>query len=260
MLTHLTLQSQKKRLDDLLLERGLAPTRKAAEGLILAGEVLVDDCPVDKLGALISDTASIRLRQIPRKYVGRGGEKLEAALDYFSIDVSGVVALDVGASTGGFTDCLLQRGAKRVYAVDVGRNQLAYSLRMDQRVVVMEEIHARDLTPAHFSPEPNFATLDLSFISLRTVLLPATAVLQAGFTALALVKPQFELSADYVERGGIVRDTETQLLAVKLVEEHIVSLGYRVSGSYLSPIRGERKGNQEYFIYFSGNRSHGEGQ
>ncbi len=239
---------KKARIDLLLVERGLAPTREKAQALIMAGVVLVNDAPATKAGERFAIESAIRLRGEVLRFVGRGGDKIDPALDHFRIELSGVTALDVGASTGGFTDCMLQRGAVRVYAVDVGYNQLDQKLRSDPRVVVMERTHAKDLTPAKFDPLPTFFTMDVSFISVRKVLpyvLPCLAPQSAG---LVLVKPQFELEPEYVEKGGVVRDERHQRLAVELVTSFIAEAGLRSAGVFPSPLRGEKAGNQEYFV------------
>ena len=194
----------------------------------------------------------MRLRGPLPRFVGRGGEKLEGALDSFHLNVEGKVAIDIGASTGGFTDCLLQHGARAVYAVDVGYNQLDQKLRRDSRVRVMEKTHAKDLSPEMFDPRPHLAVMDVSFISLRKVLDPVMAVLEAPWELVALVKPQFELGREYVERGGVVNDVAHQRLAVQLVADYLVEKGARVLGDCPSPIRGGKKGNQEYFVYAAG--------
>lgn len=243
----------KERLDVLLVQRGLAPTRHKAQAMILAGCVLVKDAPVDKAGFLVDNDIPIRLRGLPTRFVSRGGDKIDPAFDYFNITLNDVVALDIGASTGGFTDCMLQRGARMVYAVDVGHNQLDIRLRQDERVVVMEHTHARDLVPSMFNHTPRFAVMDVSFISVRKVLPQVCSVLDSttGFALLILVKPQFELEPEYVSKGGIIKEEAHRLLAVELVREHLIQLGLSVQGVFKSPIKGEKKGNQEYFIFAS---------
>jgi 23S rRNA (cytidine1920-2'-O)/16S rRNA (cytidine1409-2'-O)-methyltransferase len=241
----------KLRLDQLLVETGLAPSRQKAQALILSGAVLVEDVPVDKAGTRVAVDAAIRIRGAPSKYVGRGGEKIEAAFDYFQIALTGVIAIDVGSSTGGFTDCLLQRGAAQVYAVDVGYNQLDFKLRQDPRVVVMEKTHAAELRAGLFSPSPTLAVIDVSFIGLRKILQPVVQVLASPKQVLALVKPQFELGPESVGKGGVVRDVEAQLAAVRLVTDFAKQIGLVSQGFLPSPLKGSKKGNQEYFVYFS---------
>ncbi len=239
---------EKQRLDQLLVSRGLASSREKAQGLIMAGQVLVNDEPVEKSGASIAADAEIRIRGETSKFVGRGGDKLEGALEHFGVLADGLVALDVGASTGGFTDCLLQRGAVKVYAVDVGYNQLDERLRRDSRVVVMERTHAKDLVPGQFSPPPALVTIDVSFISARKVLEFVTTVLAPPFQILVLVKPQFEVGKELVGKGGTVKDEALQLETVEAVAEHARGLGLEVIGSVASALRGGKKGNQEYFL------------
>lgn len=238
----------KERLDLLLVQRGLAPTRQKAQALIMSGQVLVNDTPVEKAGQAVSVEAAIRIRGALSRFVGRGGDKLEGAIRHFDLDLTEVVALDVGASTGGFTDCLLHYGCRKVYAVDVGYNQLDQKLRSDQRVVVMERLHAADLTASLFSPRPSFVTIDVSFIGLRKVLPHVLPVMDSRFRALVLVKPQFELGREFVGKGGVVKDEAHQLEAVRLVEEHARELGLACRGSTACVLRGEKKGNQEYFV------------
>jgi len=190
------------RLDRLLVDLGLAPSRERAQRLILAGDVLVGDRPATKPGALVAADAVLRLRKAPSAYVSRGGEKLAGALDAFGLDVAGQVALDVGASTGGFTDCLLRRGARRVFALDVGYGQLAWTLRQDTRVTVLERTNARRLEASMLAAAPDLATVDVSFISLALVLPPVAGVLRPGGSVVALVKPQFEAGRGQVGKGG----------------------------------------------------------
>lgn len=237
------------RLDKLLLERGLAGTRSKAEALIRTGAVLVEEVPVDKPGTLVERTATLRVKSPQSAFVGRGGEKLAGALDFFQIEIEGRTVLDIGSSTGGFTDCMLQRGARRVYAVDVGTNQLDHRLRVDPRVVVMERLNAKMLTPEMFDPPATLATIDVSFIGLRKVLAPVAAVLMRPFEILALVKPQFELSPKDVSAGGVVRDVQLQLKAVKDVVEFAGSLNLQCSEPQPAVLRGNKKRNQEYFVH-----------
>ncbi len=238
----------RSRLDQVLVERGLATTRESARSLIMAGQVRVGGRVAVKPAMLVAGDAQILVLQRPR-YVGRGGEKLEHALEAFQVDPAGLTALDVGASTGGFTDCLLQRGVRRVYAVDVGHGQLDYRLRQDSRVVVMEGINARHPLPL---PEPvDLATIDVSFISLRLVLGPASAALSPGGRVVALVKPQFEAGRGKVGRGGVIRDPQIHLevLAdmVTWVVQHRSELQLRLRGVTRSPLLGDA-GNREFFV------------
>lgn len=237
----------RSRLDQLLHERGYTPSREKARALILAGEVLVNGAMVDKAGAEVDADADIQIQQGP-PYVSRGGLKLEAALGVFSIDPTGRVAADVGASTGGFTDCLLQRGAARVYAIDVGRAQLVWSLRQDPRVVVMERTNARYLEQL---PEPvDLVTIDVSFISLRLILPKVRQWLAPGGQVIALVKPQFEAGREQVGKGGVVRDPRVHRSVLVDVLGWVQENGWRVLGLARSPIKGTA-GNIEFLAHLS---------
>lgn len=235
------------RLDQLVVDRGLAETRSRALALIRTGSVLIAEEVADKPGTLVRPDAEIRLRGEPLRYVSRGGYKLEAALDHFKVDPAGRIAADLGASTGGFTDCLLQRGAARVYAIDVGYGQLSWSLRQDPRVVVMERTNARHLESL---PEPTSLVVgDLSFISL-TLILPAVLRLGApGAEAVLLVKPQFEAGREGVGKGGVVRDPEVRLAAIQRVVEAMGAAGCAVLGQLDSPLPGARQGNVEHLVH-----------
>ena len=239
----------KRRLDLLLVERGLAPTREKAQALILAGLVEVDGRPGAKAGASFDASAEIAVAGPPHPYVSRGGVKLAAALDHFAIDPAGLVCLDVGASTGGFTDCLLQRGAARVYAVDVGHGQLDARLRADPRVVVREKVNARALSAAEVPERVDLAVADVSFISLRLVLPAVAALAKPGAALVTLVKPQFEAGRGEVPRGGVVKSEEVRRRVVAEVEEAGRRLGLAVLGSIRSPIQGAR-GNEEFLLGF----------
>jgi len=234
------------RLDQLLVERGLAPSREKAQALILAGQVLLNGQRADKAGRTVPVDSRVELVEPPR-YVGRGGFKLEAALEHFQIAVDGRICLDVGSSTGGFTDCLLQHGAARVYAIDVGTGQLDWKLRNHPRVVVHEQVNARYLS-AREVPEPvSLAVADVSFISI-TMILPAIApLLAAGAEMVILVKPQFELERHQVGRGGIIRDPALHQQACRRVEQAVEQLGFRTA-IIPSPILGA-EGNQEFLLY-----------
>ena len=239
----------KSRLDLLLVARGLAPTREKAQALILAGLVEVDGRAGAKAGDAVAEDAVIAVAGPPHPYVSRGGVKLAAALDHFAIDPSGLVCLDVGASTGGFTDCLLQRGAARVYAVDVGHGQLDAKLRSDPRVVVREKVNARALSATEI-PEPvGLAVADVSFISLRLILPAVVPLVERGGTVVVLVKPQFEAGRAEVPRGGVVRSEATRRRVVAEIEESGRGLGLAVLGALPSPIRGAR-GNEEFLVGF----------
>jgi 23S rRNA (cytidine1920-2'-O)/16S rRNA (cytidine1409-2'-O)-methyltransferase len=239
----------KTRLDLLLVQRGLAPTREKAQAMILAGLVEVDGRRADKAGTAVTADAAVTVSGPAHPYVSRGGVKLAAALDSFGIDPAGLVCLDVGASTGGFTDCLLQRGAARVYAIDVGYGQLDARLRNDPRVVLREKVNARFLSRGHVPEAAGLAVMDLSFISARLVLAPVLALLAPGARLVVLVKPQFEAGRGEVGKGGIVRSDETRLRVLAEVEEFGRSLGLAVIGTIPSPIAGAR-GNREFLLGF----------
>ncbi|HLJ47166.1 MAG TPA: TlyA family RNA methyltransferase [Bryobacteraceae bacterium] len=234
------------RLDLLLVERGLAESREKARALILSGNVLVNGIRVDKAGHAIEPESRIELLERP-KYVSRGGIKLEAALDHFHIDVSGRTCLDVGSSTGGFTDCLLQYGAAKVYAIDVGAGQLDWKLRNDPRVIVREEINARYLGPEHIGERVALAVCDVSFISVTMILPVLPQLLQENGEMVILVKPQFELERRQVGKGGIVRDPLLHELACRRVAEAVTHLGFRLD-VIPSPILGA-EGNREFLLY-----------
>ncbi len=236
----------RKRLDNLLVEREISSTLEAARALILAGSVFVDQQRVDKPGTQINPSSEISLRGAASKYVSRGGLKLEAALTTFKVVVSGKTCLDLGASTGGFTDCLLQNGARKVYAVDVGRGQLDWKLRNDPRVVVREAVNARYLMPASLPEKIHIITVDLSFISLR-LLFPVLRRFQES-EILALVKPQFEAQRHEVERGGLIRKPEKRQEILDRVTRFAAGQELRIIGTMPSPILGQ-KGNQEFFVF-----------
>lgn len=256
----------KQRIDTLLVGRGLAKSREKARALVMAGQVLVADRPVTKPGTLIDEEAALSLASRPR-YVSRGGEKLEYALQAFRIDVGGLVCADVGASTGGFTDCLLQQGAARVYAIDVGKGQLDWRLRQDPRVVVMEGVNVRTLPSL---PEPvDLVTVDVSFISLRLVLPVVRGWLGAavaeggtGPSIIALFKPQFEAEKGEVPRGGVIRDPQLHAMLIGRFAAWSAHDGFRVVDMTASPIAGA-KGNTEFLFWLrpvdSGERAGGEG-
>jgi 23S rRNA (cytidine1920-2'-O)/16S rRNA (cytidine1409-2'-O)-methyltransferase len=238
---------EKRRLDQLLVERGLAGSRARAQALIMAGQVLVNGARAEKAGHTVAIDSRIELIAAPR-YVSRGGLKLEAALERFSIDVTGRIALDVGSSTGGFTDCLLQHGAARVHAIDVGIGQIDWKLRNDPRVVLHEGVNARYLTFEDIGEPASFAACDVSFISV-TLILPALAPLlepEAGEMVI-LVKPQFEVGRGQVGKGGIVRDPELHRAACERVEKAVKELGFS-TGIMESPILGA-EGNKEFLLY-----------
>ena len=239
---------KKVRLDKLLVDRALVPSRERARALILAGKVVVGEHAVDKAGAQVAEDAPVRLKGEDIPFVSRGGLKLEKGLDHFAVDPAGRVAIDVGASTGGFTDCLLQRGATKVFAVDVGYGQLAWSLREDPRVVNLERTNIRELTAERLGERPGLAVIDASFISLDKVLPPTLALLAPGAEILALIKPQFEVGKGQVGKGGVVRDAEQHAAVVERIRTLAESLGCLILGVTESPILGP-KGNREFLIH-----------
>lgn len=242
----------KSRLDKLLVDRGFAASRERAQALILGGKVLVNEQKVEKSGVQIEQGSAIRLLGEDLRYVSRGGLKLEGALEHWRIDVNGKICLDVGASTGGFTDCLLQHGAQRVIAVDTGYGQLDYRLRKDPRVRLLEKTNARFLRPESLGGAVEFIAMDVSFIS-ATLILPA--VIASGFAAkrdgcqiVVLVKPQFEVGREHVGKGGIVRDESAQLASLEKVQRALIELGATETDSIDSPILGA-EGNREFLLY-----------
>jgi len=240
---------KKARLDVVLVERGLAASRERARALILAGRVLVSEQKVDKPGSAIAGDAAIRLLGEDLRYVSRGGLKLEAALDHWNIVVEGRACLDVGASTGGFTDCLLQRGAAHVTAVDTGFGQIAMKLRTDARVRLLERTNARLLEPGALSADlPTLLVMDVSFISATLVLGPVLGAAPDLEEAVVLVKPQFEAGREHVGKGGIVRDPEAHRQAIERVAARVRDRGWEVVETMPSPITGA-EGNREFLLY-----------
>jgi 23S rRNA (cytidine1920-2'-O)/16S rRNA (cytidine1409-2'-O)-methyltransferase len=240
----------RERLDKLLVERGLVSSREAGRARILAREVLVDDRPGTKAGMLVDSRAAIRFKFDPAPYASRGGVKLAAALKEFQIDVGGKIALDVGASTGGFTDCLLQHGAARVYAVDVGYGQLDWKLRNDPRVVVLEKTNIRYLDTGAFPCRANLATIDVSFISLKLVLPAVKRLLESCAEVIALIKPQFEVGKGKVGKGGVVRSPEEHWRVVEEIADAAVRFDFHERRVIESPLLGP-KGNREFLIHLS---------
>jgi 23S rRNA (cytidine1920-2'-O)/16S rRNA (cytidine1409-2'-O)-methyltransferase len=238
---------KRQRLDLLLLERGLVDSREEGRRKILAGEVLVNDQAMTKAGSLVDNAAAIRVKSTSR-YVSRGGFKLERALSEFAIDVSGKTALDVGASSGGFTDCLLAHGAARVFAIDVGYGQLDWRLRNDPRVVVFEKTNIRYLDRSALPSPADLAAIDVSFISLKLVLPRVKTLLAAPHQVVALIKPQFEVGKGKVGKGGVVRSPEEHARVLGEIRESAVVIGYEVAGVIESPLLGP-KGNKEFLIY-----------
>jgi 23S rRNA (cytidine1920-2'-O)/16S rRNA (cytidine1409-2'-O)-methyltransferase len=252
----------KRRIDLVLVDRGLAESRHKAQALLLAGQILVKEQKVEKPGQLVDQDAEIRvLHRLP--FASRAGAKLQAALDHFHLPLSGRVCADLGASTGGFTDCLLQNGASRVYAFDVGKGQLAWKLRSDSRVIVRDAFNVRALSPADLPEDLSFVSVDLSFISVTKILLPLKDALlfsraEAGdepaepaipeVDVVVLVKPQFEVGKGEVGKGGIVRDPVKRMRALEAIAEFACRNGFRVVGSIPSPVAGAG-GNQEFLLY-----------
>jgi 23S rRNA (cytidine1920-2'-O)/16S rRNA (cytidine1409-2'-O)-methyltransferase len=241
-------RQERIRLDRLLVERGLADTREKAQAMILAGEVLVDEQKVGKCGALTSARAKLRLVGEPPKYVSRGGLKLESALAHFRIDPEAKICLDIGASTGGFTDCLLQHGAARVFAVDVGTNQLDWKLRRDSRVISLEKTNARKLKLDMIGTRVELVTMDVSFISATLILPALPPLLERPADVLVLVKPQFEVGKGQVGKGGIVREPGLRQEAVAKVSRKLLELGFSDLAQAESVLPGA-EGNLEYFLH-----------
>ena len=244
---------KRERIDKLLVERGLAESRTKAQAMIMAGVVLVNEQRVEKPSDQIATDSPIRIKRADdptSRYVGRGGLKLEAALKEFQIDVRGLVTLDVGASTGGFTDCLLQHGAAKVFAIDVGHNQIDWRLRNDPRVEVREGINARYMGPQDFPRPFDLAVIDVSFISVVKILPAVVPLLQPNAFLVVLIKPQFEVGRGEVGSGGIVRDAEKRLRAVDQVNQFAPGLGLELRGVIESPITGA-EGNIEYLAHYS---------
>lgn len=240
----------KERIDVLLVERGFYESREKAKAALMAGLVLVNDEPVDKSGMKVARTADIKVKGALHPYVSRGGLKLEKAIRKFDIDLNGRVMLDIGASTGGFTDCALQNGASYVYAIDVGYNQLDWSLRQDDRVHVMERTNFRYTQPADLvGPTPTFATIDVSFISLKLILPALSTLLSTGSGIVALIKPQFEAGRDKVGKSGVVRDSAVHRDVLRMVLSAAAELGYSLQDITFSPITGG-EGNIEFLAYW----------
>jgi 23S rRNA (cytidine1920-2'-O)/16S rRNA (cytidine1409-2'-O)-methyltransferase len=242
-------RSNRVRIDRLLVERGICQTRERARALIMSGAVLAGDMRIDKAGTLVRADADIRIKGEDHPYVGRGGVKLKGALAAFPIDVRGLIILDVGASTGGFTDCLLQEGAKKVYALDVGYGQLAWKLREDKQVVPIERTNIRTFDGAGIEESIDMVTIDTSFISLKLVIPAVLKLLKRHDAAiLALIKPQFEAGRGEVEKRGVVKDPEVHKKVIEGIREFCVNLGLHVVGVCESALTGP-EGNREFFIY-----------
>lgn len=237
----------KERLDVLLVKRGLAESREKAKAVIMAGSVFVANEREDKAGSMFEETAEITVKGNALKYVSRGGYKLEKAIEEFKVDVNGKICMDVGSSTGGFTDCMLQNGASKVYAVDVGTNQLAWKLRQDERVVSMEKTNIRYLTREQIPEDIEFASIDVAFISLTKVLEPVRELLCADGTVICLIKPQFEAGREKVGKKGVVREASVHREVVLTIAAFARSLGFTIQNLDFSPIKGP-EGNIEYLM------------
>jgi 23S rRNA (cytidine1920-2'-O)/16S rRNA (cytidine1409-2'-O)-methyltransferase len=243
----------KERLDKLLIDTGMVESRQKAQALIIAGQVLVDEQRIDKPGKMVDVSATLRIKGEQLRYVGRGGLKLEAALKAFNLDVTGLRCIDIGSSTGGFTDCLLQHGALHVTAIDVGHNQLDWRIRQDERVTVREGVNARYLSVSDFPEMPNgfdCATIDVSFISLDKILPAVVSVIKPGGWIVALIKPQFEVGKSDVGKGGIVTDSSKQDAVVEKIKSFAESIKLVSEGVIDSPIYGQ-DGNREFLIHLS---------
>ncbi len=242
----------KERLDVLLVNRNLAESREKAKAIIMSGNVFVDGQREDKAGSTFPENASIEVKENPLKYVSRGGLKLEKAIAQYGIALEGKICMDVGSSTGGFTDCMLQNGAVKVYSVDVGTNQLAWKLRQDERVISMEKTNIRYLTPEQLEDRIAFASIDVSFISLTKVLLPVRELLKEEGEVVCLIKPQFEAGREKVGKKGVVRDKKVHEEVIALVCGFASSAGFDCLDLNFSPIKGP-EGNIEYLLYLRKN-------
>ena len=245
----------KERLDVLLVKRNLAESREKAKAVIMSGIVYVEGQKEDKAGSMFDETANVEVRGTTLKYVSRGGLKLEKAMTHFGVTLEGKICMDVGASTGGFTDCMLQNGAVKVYAVDVGHGQLAWKLRNDERVVCMEKTNIRYVTPEDVADKINFSSIDVSFISLTKVLGPVKELLSDDGQIVCLIKPQFEAGREKVGKHGVVRDSAVHLEVIEKVIDFAISIGFEVLNLEFSPVKGP-EGNIEYLLHL---QKHTEG-
>ena len=240
----------KERLDVMMVNRGLAESREKAKAIIMSGIVYVDNIKEDKAGSTFDEKAQIEVRGNTLKYVSRGGLKLEKAMDCFGVSLAGKVAMDVGSSTGGFTDCMLQNGAVKVYSVDVGHGQLAWKLRNDERVVCMEKTNIRYVTPDDIEDRIEFASIDVSFISLTKVLPPVKELLTDDGEIVCLIKPQFEAGREKVGKKGVVRDQKVHVEVVEMIVDFARQIGFITLDLSYSPIKGP-EGNIEYLLYIT---------
>ncbi|MGN0165583.1 MAG: TlyA family RNA methyltransferase [Lachnospiraceae bacterium] len=238
----------KERLDVLLVKNGLAESREKAKAVIMAGEVYVDGVREDKAGSMFPDTVEITVRGTKLKYVSRGGLKLEKAVETYNLDLNNRICMDVGSSTGGFTDCMLQNGAAKVYAIDVGTNQLAWKLRQDERVVSMEKTNIRYVTPEDIGEPVDFVSIDVAFISLTKVLPPVRELMKDGAEMVCLIKPQFEAGREKVGKKGVVREQSVHLEVVENVLNYVAASGFEPLHLTFSPIKGP-EGNIEYLLH-----------
>lgn len=245
---------EKERLDVLLVQQGLANSRELAKAYIMAGNVYVDGQKEDKAGTKVAVTAKLEVKGNQMKYVSRGGYKLEKAMDVFGIRLDGKICLDIGASTGGFTDCMLQNGASKVYAIDVGYGQFAWKLRNDERVVCLEKTNVRYVTHEQVPDEGDFASIDVSFISLTKVLPAVLGVLGEKGQLVCLIKPQFEAGREKVGKKGVVRDSSVHREVIEMIVEYVRTQGLGILGLDFSPIKGP-EGNIEYLIYLDKSQS-----
>ena len=245
---------EKERLDVLLVQQGLANSRELAKAYIMAGNVYVDGQKEDKAGTKVAVTAKLEVKGNQMKYVSRGGYKLEKAMDVFGIRLDGKICLDIGASTGGFTDCMLQNGATKVYAIDVGYGQFAWKLRNDERVVCLEKTNVRYVTHEQVPDEGDFASIDVSFISLTKVLPAVLGVLGEKGQLVCLIKPQFEAGREKVGKKGVVRDSSVHREVIEMIVEYVRTQSLGILGLDFSPIKGP-EGNIEYLIYLDKSRS-----
>ena len=241
-------KKKKERLDVLLVKRGLAESREKAKAIIMTGNVFVEEQREDKAGSTFAEDAQIRIKGTPMKYVSRGGYKLEKAMELWHVPLQDKLCMDVGSSTGGFTDCMLQNGAVKVYAIDVGTNQLAWKLRQDERVVSMEKTNIRYVTPEDIADPIDFSSIDVAFISLTKVLIPVWNLLKNGGRVVCLVKPQFEAGREKVGKKGVVRDKKVHEEVVCHIMTYALSMGFEILGLSYSPIKGP-EGNIEYLMY-----------
>lgn len=241
-------QRKKERLDVLLVKRALAESREKAKRIIMTGNVFVNEQREDKAGSTFPEDVRIEIKGTPMKYVSRGGYKLEKAMDLWEVPLDGKICMDVGASTGGFTDCMLQNGAAKVYAIDVGTNQLAWKLRQDERVVSMEKTNIRYVTREEVPEEIAFSSIDVAFISLTKVLLPVKALLGIGGRVVCLIKPQFEAGREKVGKKGVVKDRKVHLEVVCQIMTYVIQIGFKILALSYSPIKGP-EGNIEYLLY-----------